>query len=186
MSSPHDFNFPRHSQTGSVLIITLAMLIVLTMLMVSAMRTNTAEERMASNVRDWNIAFQAAEAALRDAERDILQVEHVSGITRFQDGCNNAGLCLPSTNGTPIWLRLETANDAGWLTGANSGKSVRYGTYTGAAAISGVAAQPRYIVEAIRDPNSITSARYFYRVTAVGFGANVSSRVMLQGVYRQF
>lgn len=177
---------PETRQRGSVLLVALVMLMVMTLLMVSSMRTNTTDERMASNARDWNLAFEAAEAALRDAERDILKVDHVSGETGFMTGCSSDGLCKTPTDGTPVWVTLEENNDAGWLTGANSGKSVRYGTYTGADDIQGVAAQPRYIIEPIHD-KSYTELpnRYFYRVTAVGFGANTSSRVMLQAVYRQ-
>lgn len=181
-------------QRGSTLVNALIMLIVLTMLMISAMRANIIEERMAGNARDWNVAFQAAEAALRDAERDIMTVTRVSGLTGFATGCSDTGLCLVSTTGTPIWVSLANDNDAGWVSGANSGKSVKYGTHTGAAELPDVAAQPHYIIEAISVPQSGSIKKpqaggnfdYFYRVTAVGFGASISSRVMLQGVYRQY
>ncbi len=49
----------------------LIFLVLLTLLGVSAMQTATMEERMAGNMRNENLAFQAAEAALRDAE-DLL------------------------------------------------------------------------------------------------------------------
>ncbi|MEN3291571.1 MAG: type pilus assembly protein PilX [Burkholderiales bacterium] len=183
------------TQRGSVLVTALIMLVVLTMLMVSAMRTNVGEQRMAGNARDWHVAFQAAEAALRDAERDILAVTRISGLTGFDDGCSNTGLCKVSTTGTAIWVRLAEANDAGWMSGQDSNtKTVKYGAYTDAAALPGVAAQPRYIIEAISVPQSGSIKKpqagrnfdYFYRVTAVGFGANITTRVMLQGVYRQY
>lgn len=193
MSCLHRSLFRKNAEHGSVLIVTLVMLMALTLLMISSMRANTVEERMAGNARDWNTAFQAAEAALRDAERDILKVDRISGLTGFTDGCSATGLCSVSTDGTPIWIKLADDNDAGWMSGADSGKSVKYGTYTDASPLSGVAAQPRYIVEAISVPTSGSIKKgqaggnfdYFYRVTAVGFGASTSSRVMLQGVYRQ-
>ena len=37
----------------------------------SAMTATTLEEKMAGNSRDYNMALQAAEAALRDAEADL-------------------------------------------------------------------------------------------------------------------
>lgn len=55
-------------QKGAVLVIGLIILVVLTLLGVQGMRTNVAQERMAANMRERNMAFQAAEAALRVGE----------------------------------------------------------------------------------------------------------------------
>lgn len=57
-------------QKGAVLVVGLIILVVLTLLGVQGMRTNVAQERMASNMRERNVAFQAAEAALRVGELD--------------------------------------------------------------------------------------------------------------------
>ncbi|MBD3893974.1 PilX N-terminal domain-containing pilus assembly protein [Hydrogenophaga sp.] len=59
---------PRRRQQGAVLVVGLIILVVLTLMGVQAMRTNLVQERMASNMRDRNLAFQAAEAALRAGE----------------------------------------------------------------------------------------------------------------------
>ena len=53
---------PRHRQQGAVLIISLVFLIILTMLAITSMSTNTLEERMAANAVENNIVFQAAES----------------------------------------------------------------------------------------------------------------------------
>ena len=58
-------------QNGAALVTGLIFLVILTLLGVTAMQTSIMEERMAGNARDRNIAFQAAEAALRNAEADI-------------------------------------------------------------------------------------------------------------------
>jgi type IV pilus assembly protein PilX len=55
-------------EQGAVLVVGLIILIVLTLLGVQAMRSNVSQERMASNMRERNVAFQAAEAALRVGE----------------------------------------------------------------------------------------------------------------------
>ncbi|MCX7100437.1 MAG: PilX N-terminal domain-containing pilus assembly protein, partial [Methylobacter sp.] len=55
------------NQSGAVLIISLIMLLLLTLIGTTAMQTSTLEEKMAGNLRDRDIAFQAAESALRDA-----------------------------------------------------------------------------------------------------------------------
>jgi len=57
-------------QKGAVLVIGLIILVVLTLLGVQGMRTNVAQERMAANMRERNVAFQAAESALRVGESE--------------------------------------------------------------------------------------------------------------------
>lgn len=51
-------------QEGAALITALVLLIVLTMLGLSSMSTNTMEERMAANSQEMNRAFQAAESGV--------------------------------------------------------------------------------------------------------------------------
>lgn len=58
----------RRRQQGAALVIGLIILVVLTLIGVQAMRTNIVQERMAGNMRERNVAFQAAEAALRVGE----------------------------------------------------------------------------------------------------------------------
>ena len=109
--------------------------------------------------------------------------------------CSSDGLCLPNTctsssNCSPVWIQL---NDSGWLSGSGSSKSVAYGSQTSAAALPGFSAQPRYIVEALSTTTAAPSAKVspggsltttLYRVTAVGFGLNTKTRVMLQSTVR--
>jgi type IV pilus assembly protein PilX len=58
----------RAFQKGAVLIIGLIMLLVVTMIGLTAMQTSTQQERMAGNLHDRNLATQAAEATARVAE----------------------------------------------------------------------------------------------------------------------
>lgn len=196
-------------ERGFVLFVGMLFLIVLTILVISLMRTSILEERMAGYSRDWNVAFQAAESALRDAEREIKTGVRVMGQTGFVSGCsassdtNGAGLCLPNlctdTSATgdclPIWVDLDKKQgDTGWISGASGGKSVTYGAKTGATALTGVAQQPRYIIEVLTVPDASSlkpppgqpAQKYVYRATAVGFGATVKTKAMLQGTYRQY
>ena len=55
-------------QSGAVLIVSLLMLLVTTMLGITSMSTAVMEEKMASNSRQKQLAFQAAESGLRFAE----------------------------------------------------------------------------------------------------------------------
>ncbi|KTF37796.1 MULTISPECIES: pilus assembly PilX family protein [Xanthomonas translucens group] len=58
-------------QSGISLIIVLLLLLVMTLLGLAVLRSTLLEERMSSNMRDRSLAFQAAEGALRDAEKVI-------------------------------------------------------------------------------------------------------------------
>lgn len=190
---------PRREK-GLVLMIALIFLVVITLLGITAMRTNILEERLAGNSRDWALAFQAAEAALRDAEKDIQSGTRFVGETGFDPACTN-GLCTPQIDGTPIWQDLETAANSGWMTGASAGPSVAYGFYTNPtpATVANVARQPRYIIEVVTEKGSSLVQKggygnqgnqYVYRVTARGFGTSVDSngvpiaRATLQTMYK--
>jgi len=56
-------------QSGVVLPVSMIMLLLLTLISVTASQVTGLEEKMAGNSRDSNLAFQAAEAALRGGER---------------------------------------------------------------------------------------------------------------------
>ncbi len=58
-------------QSGVALVIGLVMLLLLTIIMLSAVQVTLLEEKMAGNMKNTNIAFQAAESALREAEARI-------------------------------------------------------------------------------------------------------------------
>ena len=62
-------------QNGVVLITALVLLMTMTLLGTTAMRTTTLDERMAGNFRDRSLAFQAAEAALREGEAAAMAPE---------------------------------------------------------------------------------------------------------------
>lgn len=59
------------TQSGVVLAISLIILLLLTIIGLSATQTTALEEKMAGNLRDKSLAFQAAESALRTAELSL-------------------------------------------------------------------------------------------------------------------
>lgn len=61
----------KQCQNGAALITALVMLVILTMLGLSSMTTNTMEERMSANSQEINRAFQSAESGLDQAYADI-------------------------------------------------------------------------------------------------------------------
>lgn len=69
MITPFKKSQKTHSmEQGSVLVIALVILLVLTMMAIAGVQSTSIQERMAGNMRDKDISFQSAEAALRDAE----------------------------------------------------------------------------------------------------------------------
>lgn len=64
---------PPGSECGAVLLVSLVMLLLLTLVGLAGMRMVQLEERMAGNLRDRQMAFQAAEAALRAGEAAALE-----------------------------------------------------------------------------------------------------------------
>ena len=67
-----------HKQQGAVLLVSLIMLVIITVIGLASMRDTTLQERMAANLRDQQISLQAAEAALRAGERQLISLFHTN------------------------------------------------------------------------------------------------------------
>jgi type IV pilus assembly protein PilX len=183
------------NQSGAALVVGLIFLVILTLLGITAMQTGILEERMAGNSRDRNIAFQAAEAALRDGEKDTQckssgrSIGCISGMTGADQYCTEGLCCQVGTSGltcvdppapgfyTQLPTTLHSVASGSGVTVYEG--SVPYGHYTGAAALP-VPKQPNYIIEPYRSQGS-----NYYRISALGFGQNSSTTVTLQEVYKE-
>lgn len=75
---------------GSVLILSLVLLLVLTVVGVSTMSNMGMNEQMASNYRDHDLAFQAAEAALVAGEKFAADYAGTFDQDDFQSSCTGA------------------------------------------------------------------------------------------------
>lgn len=174
------------SQKGIALVTGLIFLVVLTLISFAAMKSTSLEERMAGNARDQSIAFQAAEAAVREAMKSLgTGVPPASG---FVAGCA-AGLC-ESDPVTPVWTTITANNE--WT----SSKTLAYtGTPLTIDGSTPVAIQPRYIIELIVG-SSIPSGESAsegagssgtlvssYRVTARGWGMTDKTQATLQSTF---
>jgi len=197
------------SQDGATLIVTLVMLLVVLMLSTSFAGMALMGEKAARNERDKQVAMHAAEAALADAEHDI---ENSTAATSrsvifspfstegFTDGCGRGddnryqGLCSNQHNNDHSHQK-DGRKDA-WLTvdfsDTNAGSSsVPLGRFTGRTMPVGVgpfpSRLPRYIIELMRDSTAgqATSAAYMYRITAIGFGSDSATQIVLQSFYRK-
>ena len=120
---------------GTALLMCMLMVAIVLLLGVSGARIALQDERAARNDRDRKTAFQAAEAALLDAQLDIGQATDTArgamfaaGAPAFPAGCGTGallGLCAGLASG-PAWLLVDfTVDDV-----ANS-RTVAYGQFTG-------------------------------------------------------
>lgn len=159
------------TQRGVALITGLIFMVVLTLLVIAAMRTTILEEKMAGNARDINLAFQSAEAALRAGEQVL------------------NGASLPAFASTGPYLTQGSRNDAYWLSTHNwTTNSVPYGSVP-----NGVAVAPSFVVEELasvpipgfsKKAGPLSETGYF-KVTARGVGGNANTVVIVQSTYRR-
>jgi len=127
-------------QRGLSLVTTLVLMMATLGLGVAVMGVNAMEERMIANTKDRDLALQAAEAALRDAEQDV--ASNISPATAFNDTCTS-GLCTPPSQRDNLGALASLPVDDSrlgfdWTVDANVR---RYGQFTGAADFPSVAAQ---------------------------------------------
>ena len=71
---------PMHSQRGVALFMGLVMLLVMSLLGISAMQGTTMQERLAGNFRESDIAFQGAEDILRQIEEEIKVIKRTGTV----------------------------------------------------------------------------------------------------------
>jgi type IV pilus assembly protein PilX len=190
-------------QHGFSLITTLILLVVVTLLGIGASQMVLLSERSTRFDRDQQIAFQAAEAALLDAEFDIrgpnssasqrMAMFSNNGGVNFVDGCGTGtskGLCLPSATGQkPVWY----SSTVDFTDESSNATTVKFGEFTGRTlsnGLSGIRPEmlPHYIIEFLPDNTPGSSASPptpLYRVTAMGFGPRKATQAVVQMVFRK-
>jgi len=185
-------------ESGVALFMVLIGLIVLGLLAANNLQSALLADRTARLADDRLVAMQAAEAALRDAERDLegrradgtpcsagatgcrpvgerpLQGPGGAGLAYFTASCGSTaskGQCLRAETD---WYPQPPWRDPNLAT-----RAARYGEYTGGAALPGLARQPTYFVEGFR-----RASAYVFRITASAEGALPGTRVVVQSVYQ--
>ena len=170
-------------QTGAALITGLIFMVVLTLVAMAGMRTTLMEQRMATNARNRDMAFQAAEAALREGIAllrggTILKINFPA----VGAGCTTSapkGLCRPAGIGAPpIWDTVFPFGQA----------SVSSQAATNPALASPlVANSPQYIIELLPDVQapggSLGQKVTPYRITARGWGRTSEAQATVQATY---
>ena len=162
-------------QSGAALIVALIMLLVLTILGVAVMETSVLEERMAGNNMRTARTFQAAEGAIREAERrlSLLPQAPIAG-----EGFVRA-LGEPNVAVNEWWL---DRTDAWWRdTGTNSTQEANQ-------VYPGVTPQPHYFVEeyssvcdTLVDPQE-SECVFVFRITAIAWSGR-NTTALIQSLY---
>lgn len=167
-------------QSGLVLPLVLIFLVIMMLLGTAVIRNVSLEEKMAGNMRNRNLAFQAAEQALRFCERSV-QLNNVvaDNITIRPEG--------PFTTGPNAGKEYWDV-DSSW--GALGTEVPRSGSEVSANAAQ-LQQRPQCIVElmtAVVLPVTTTSGeqvatgnkKYQFRITARGIGLDANTVVKLQ------
>ncbi len=174
-------------QRGAVLVVGLLILLVMTILGVTAMQTTVMEERMAGNMRDRSLAFQAAEAVLRDAEQLI---ENSVSTAAFNNS-NENGLFGKNEDEPDKWA------SATWQDTVDNTASRAYDGPDDDTALDFPNTQPRYFVKHIGTVEGEGGSKNLkgygskpvgrdteiFRITARGTGGNDNTEVIVQTHY---
>jgi type IV pilus assembly protein PilX len=183
--SNHFLKLRARKESGAVLYTGLIFLLVLSMIVLSVLRSGTLEERMAANDRNRQVAIQAAEAVIRDAEAKLFSgIAYTSNFDSISLASGFYGAL--KTGCPPMWKDHATISgcpDA--IDWSSSTKTLTFAANS--FALEGVSSAPRYIVEIISPPtranSTVPCSKGLAHITARGVGRD-SSTAFIQTVYR--
>ncbi len=171
-------SIPASRQRGVVMVIALIALLLLSLIGTTSMRSSTMQEKISGNMRDQDLAFQAAEAGLREAEAYI---ESITTLAQF----NNSGGLYKIGDAPDVY--------AAWPADARDYNNATFG------ALGDIATAPEYIIE-IRGTvdesvntalnlsggygiSSGTGDIFIFKIHARGTGSTDTSQVVLRTNY---
>jgi type IV pilus assembly protein PilX len=152
------------NQQGSVLILTLLLLVMLTVVAVTQVNFNRTQTHIATNTADSQVAFQTAEGALNEATNNLIAGNFTT--TSFLSNAN--GLYYFNQNNAPMWANVDwTSSNAIIL--SFKGQSSARGAY-----------MIEQLPSVILPGQNANSPAQVFRITAHGAGASGSSPITLQ------
>ncbi len=171
------YSIPIPKQKGAVLATSLIILMIVTVLGVSVMKTNILEEKMVNNDRRHKEALHIAELALREGESEIDPDFDYSNV-------------ITTTSSTSGFYLASAAPSDGWWNkdggGVDWDNAVQVKTST-----SAIDNPAKYIVEQLPIHNSTKDSietgtvqtRKYYRVTSRALIPGTKAKVMLQTTF---
>jgi len=163
-------------QQGFTLIMSLVILVILTVLSLSSMQSTRLETAMAGNMRESDLAFQAAEIGLDAGEN------HVETVTISTTDFNDLNGLYAKDTADPDYL-----DDAAW--GVSQTASV---------SLSNLYTQPQFIIKYLGDRSQNAAAKVniggygssqpgitvsYFRITGRGVGQTDSAARLVQSYY---
>lgn len=190
----HDGVHVAFAQRGAVLITGLIFLVVLTLLGTAALQGTVLEEKMAGNLRDETLAFQAAEAALRSGEHFLEQVtlpEFNGENGLYHYACSSVPDSDAEGENADEPLSCPPTPDP--VTGMNWSAD---DSIEADVTMEGVANQPRYFIEQLpsvplmgdggsAQQSGASLNASMFRIVAQGTGGTEAATVLLQSTYRR-
>lgn len=189
-----------HSQRGAVLVISLLLLVLLTLLSVSAMRSTGFQEMMVANSHEYSLSLATTETGLRDGESWIGSPTLTAKpeMEAMNSSCKDSTTSPCSSwvfTPTGVWDSTNAGQGAAFYRDSDSTwwntNGVRYGAATGSRTVPIVANQPRYVMQELGSRNFTGSLvvdptntyQYYYQITARGSGRGAIATTMVQSTY---
>ena len=172
--------------SGSGLVISLLILLILTILGVTALNTTVMEERMSSNTRQRNMAHQAAETAMKAAEQWL---GNTSGNVMLLSHINlfNADAELYDDTVSDRSISWDLNDSAAWSS-ANSEAVTSLSSFPSDATV--IPGAPRYVIEYIGrvgdPPLNFTDPdlrEHAFRIVTIGWGPDKTTKVVLSSTF---
>ncbi|NOZ52567.1 MAG: hypothetical protein GXP08_05400 [Gammaproteobacteria bacterium] len=179
---------PLTQSNGSILITSLLLLLVMTILAVTALNSTVMEEKMSSNTRQKNLAHQAAETALKAAEAWLDNTANVGihddVVQKFTGVAERYNSATSASS-----LNWDTNTSSAW-TISNSQAVTTLTTFPNDANL--IPGAPRYLIEYVgrvgEPPLNFTDPdlrQYAFRVVAIGWGPDKNTKVVLSSSFRK-
>lgn len=181
--------FPSGRQGGAALVIALIFLVVMALIGLSASNVTFLEERMAGNMRDRELAFQTAEAALAYARQNwkAAPLNYSGTLTNPATNTATTGVCdHPIALGNPAHpaaglrhIDLDCGNDQAYWNAHNwANDSIQLPA--GSVVTAPGQDRPRFLIERLANTGALPNICQHLRVTARGIGAQDATIVILQ------
>jgi len=182
-------------QNGAVLIISLVLMLILTILGLTAANTTTLQSKMSINMADRNMALQAAEHAMRIAENQLQTwINEQNAIIRYDSTKKG------EYQGNGVYIFDEAAAKQPWELGTakwDSTDSTDAGAISHGDVTMPTTKNPRYMIAV--SPDNVNAQQVAlegagqgelpdlvgrrYTITAMGWGAQDNTRVKIQVEY---
>lgn len=149
----------------------------MTLLGVTAMKTNILEEKMVNNDRQYKVALHAAELALREGENQIdPDATYSNALTTTTTNASDRGLYMAKAAPTNGWWDGVSWTNANQVKASSSSTNERPLNY--------IVEQLSYTEKDSKEAGVALSRKY-YRVTSRALVTGITAKVMLQSTYKK-